>query len=570
MVIADWPRAHPVSVPGPAPWGVTTVCHTVWMDEDVLSRLDRLAEFLAHKIDDDPERAAVVMVQAVFDELGDGQPEIHSLPTAITFMNIASVVVNAASRMSDVELLELGEAWMTSATLSDPLLSSPHAARARYNLANSQLATLNARIALEVGAGHEASTMAGLRWDQRDQLRRVRSGFAAAAALDDSGRTKGMALCNLANTLDQSGRWIEAYDAYVRALKADPTNGNAAGNAAVLIERAIQRGWDFEGHLCSLYDHYLTMAKDNRERTVEVAGEGAAERFDRMELLGSHEPLEQSDPRNDKYQEWVVEHRLALAASLEGVGVSDHEARWDTASVRQVTTPATQEAVPTIFSLINLLKADFLVARRLTYDTREKIRATDDGWQQDPSDPGVYVDTADYAMPGTLASSLVLAHRAAIDMLDKTAVAMNEHLGIGDDPQYVTFRRFWTKTVKGGSIVLRPELIEKPHLSFATLALAELAHDMVEEGMYAHAQEVRHAGTHRFVLLHHGTRDLKSTGTTQTLTLDHMIETTMQALSVARAAFLYLVSAIDTDESFNQNKSDSMTAKIPLFSTEWL
>ncbi len=365
--------------------------------------------------------------------------------------------------------------------------------------------------------------------------------------------------------LDHSGRWIEAYEAYTHALEADPTNGNAAGNAAVLIERAIQAGWDFEGHLCSLYDHYLTMAQANRDRTVEVAGEDAAARFDQMQLLGSHEALHEVGASDDEYQQWIIEHRLALTASLQGLGRSDHEGRWDTANIRQVTTPVDQENMPPIFALLNLLKGDFLVARQLAFDTIQRIAASADGWEQESSDPGVHSDTLDYSMYGTMSSSLVLAHRAAIDMLDKTAVAANEHFQVGDDPQYVTFRRFWTKTVKGGAVVLRPELLAKSHLSSAVVAMAELAHDMLDDGIYAHAQEVRHAGTHRFVLVHHSLREIETNPTIQAVDLDHMIETTMQALSVARAAFLYLVSMVDVDESIKQAQSDGITLPIQIW-----
>lgn len=532
------------------------------MDNDSLRTIDELAMFLFSKLDEDPERVAVAIVQTVLEELDGPDMPIESEMDARTMMNAASVLVNAAERMSDSQFLEVGEIWMTLSAGSEHLVGTPHEARARYNLANSQLSTVDAKSLPTQGGVSDAGTRVARRWAHRDRLRLVRSGFSTAADLDTEGHTAGMALCNLANTLDHSGRWIEAYEAYTRALKADPTNGNAAGNAAVLIERAIQSGWDFEDHLCSLYDHYLTMAQANRDRTIEVAGEGAAARFDQMQLLGSHETLRQVGAPDDDYQQWIIDHRLALTASLEGLGRSDREGRWDTANIRQVTTPLGQANMPPIFALVNLLKADFLVARRLAFDTTQRIATSADGWKQEASDPGVYSDTLDYSIYGTLSSSLVLAHRAAIDMLDKTAVAANEHFEVGDDPQYVTFRRFWTRTVKGGSVVLRPELLAKSHLASAVLAMAELAHDMLDDGIYAHAQEVRHAGTHRFVLVHHSLREIETNATVQAVDLKHMVETTMQALSVARAAFLYLVSMIDVDESIKQGHSDGIVAPI--------
>ena len=42
--------------------------------------------------------------------------------------------------------------------------------------------------------------------------------------------------------------------------------------------------------------------------------------------------------------------------------------------------------------------------------------------------------------------------------------------------------------------------------------MAELAYDMGEAGVYAEAQAVRNAGTHRFVLVHHALQDVESTG----------------------------------------------------------
>lgn len=87
-----------------------------------------------------------------------------------------------------------------------------------------------------------------------------------------------MALCNLGNLLDDSGRWVEAYTAYADALEADPTNGNAAGNIAEFLRRRLGRQVDQRGHLAAVYDKYVAMAQSLRQRTVEVAGAAAADR----------------------------------------------------------------------------------------------------------------------------------------------------------------------------------------------------------------------------------------------------------------------------------------------------
>ncbi len=131
---------------------------------------------------------------------------------------------------------------------------------------------------------------------------------------------RGRALCNLGNLLDESGRWVEAYSAYSDALQADPTNGNAAGNIAELLRRRLGRRVDQRGHLAAVYDHYVAMAQSLRERTIELAGVAAADRWDALELTRSHWHFRHAGDQLDPYQCWIVRHRLALVASVEGSG----------------------------------------------------------------------------------------------------------------------------------------------------------------------------------------------------------------------------------------------------------
>ena len=53
------------------------------------------------------------------------------------------------------------------------------------------------------------------------------------------------------------------------------------------------------------------------------------------------------------------------------------------------------------------------------------------------------VDTLDYARYGIKQSLLVLAQKAAVDVLDKVAAAANVDLKIGGDPQAVSFGTCW-------------------------------------------------------------------------------------------------------------------------------
>ena len=116
----------------------------------------------------------------------------------------------------------------------------------------------------------------------RETLRAARRGFFDVGYSVAPADTRGRALCNLGNELDHSGRWVEAYQAYVDALVADPTNGNAAGNAAELLRIRMARGRGLPGHYAAVYENYRKQALRNRARTVELAGEEVAARWDAL------------------------------------------------------------------------------------------------------------------------------------------------------------------------------------------------------------------------------------------------------------------------------------------------
>lgn len=390
------------------------------MDREALDGVNAATLFLDRKVDEDPERVTAILTAVVTDTFGESPEPVATVDAAI-LMNAAGVVINAACRTSDEQALQIAEQWMTAVVDSGFLMGTRFESAALYNLANSQTAITDvcvAQAALHAPEPERALACVQARFTERERLRLARTNFRSATVLTDDGRERGMRLCNLANTLDHSGRWVEAYDAYVRALQGDPQNGNAAGNAALLISRVIGAGWDYEGHLCALYDKYLRQAKANRAVTVAVAGEQAAQRYDDLQLVGSDVPLTTPLAEDDPYRSWIARHRLALAAALEGLGSSDLDNRWDTIALNSVTTSKDATSPPAIFAILNVLKADFLVARRLAFEAEEIIDETG-GWAQHQSDPGMYTDTLNYAVYGEVSSKLVLAHRAALDVLDK-------------------------------------------------------------------------------------------------------------------------------------------------------
>lgn len=485
---------------------------------------------------DDPATAAAAVLSLAETIHGENleAPE----QAALRFM-CSSLAINAASDLGDVSLLEAAivqaELGLEAVSPGQPLFF-----QLQYNIANATVTICDLGFPTDALREEWEPKLIDNRAANRERLRTVRTQFFEIGTSDVAdAQTRSSALCNLANMLDHSGRWAEAYDFYLRALDAHPENGNAAGNLAQLLAARIQSGVGQAGHIAAVYDMYVALAKELREGTIEFASATVADKWDQLvetESLGhlSH-GIDDANAVDIEYRLWVAENRLALSPAVEGLGTDD--ARWDSATIERLYGVTSGDMNPRIFGEINVLKSDFLVARRLAFEGEIAVL---DGLEQAPEDSGLYVDTLDYSLYGTQYSKLLLAQRSALDVLDKTAVVANEHFKVGDTPRKIHFRGFWADAQAS----LRPRLVKGPGRALPAFALAELAYDMENAGMYADSQALRNAGTHRIV---HAAL-LDPTGVTEesrsTIGIFHLLDSTILALQVTRSAFLYLVDLV--------------------------
>lgn len=468
----------------------------------------------------------------------------NELPTVLwvhlTF-GCTSALINLGCDHADAQTIESGIHHARKAlSLGLPV---PIAQQLNYNIANG----LHGLHAIDHRQHRQAPRQAvdGRRpcvLEDRTRLRESRALLHEAGHHPDNPpAARAMSLCNLGNNLDDAGRWVEAYQAYAEALLADPTNGNAAGNAAELLRRRIilRRGMD--GHYAAVYKQYAQQAKQHRDRTVELAGEATALRWDRLITFNAVGHVEHAGDPLDDYQQWIKDRRLALTVAVEGLG-SD-EPRWDVAMVSSVSVDPGDPDPPLIFTSMNVLKAEYLTARRLAYQGERWLAEAPHA--QHPSDTGGYVDTLDMSLYGEPSAMLILAQRATLDLLDKVAVAANDHFVVGLAPHKVDFRSFWLDERAG---VVRDKIPVPQGRAGAAVALAALAHDLDEAGMYPRAQTLRNAGTHRLVRLTHGDATGVTKGAHSSVSAEHLIEAAHESLRVARAAYLYLIDLVADGE----------------------
>jgi len=466
-------------------------------------------------VDDDPVRA-IEEARALTSDMPVGGIYYTSLK--------ASILVDAGSHAQNSQAIEEGVAL-----LKKLLMKSPNEASHHYNLGNGLVAL----------ADQKAS--AGSVWylNTAETRRQARSHFQKAISAKNNAAVVSMALTNLANSLFRAHRWVEAYDAYTRALKHDDSNAVAAAGAAKILLGCAAQGIGDKRILQSVAARHLKAAKLHPKRISELAGINAQKELARLlrTRLPQCKPPELRSASD--YEQFVARHRLALSPTIEGLDCSLK--RWDSLRFTSITeTMRADSGVPPLFAMLNVMKSDFLAARYLAY---QALSATF-------PESGLYADTLDYAVYGVVPSLLSLAQRACIDLLDKIAAATTEYFAIPGNVKVVYFSNRWFQDSTRRPLIWHPSL--RPHIdkgNTALIALAEMSLDIDQQGFLVRKKAFRHASTHRFTVLH----DIGCLPSRESAQIEHcgiaeFKAQLIESLQLARAAVLYFVEMVSIAE----------------------
>jgi len=436
----------------------------------------------------------------------------------------AALFVDAALVLKDVDLVREAKS-----ILEGILASSPARLDIQYNLANA------------LSTECQLTPYRGPSWYLETLQTRLASRVAYQRVLDSkTGRDfRAQAQTNLGNELWRAHRWVEAYDAFLAALKTDPTNVVASTGAVKVLLRARDLGIGDPAIAEAVAARHLRNAAGGRDRIRELAGERAVAEFDRLQGLGltGGEPPDLSSAED--YERFVADNRLMLAPTIEGLDVSLK--RWDSLRIDRVIEPTGEDpGVPPLFAIFNTAKAEYLTARWLFY----LVTLSDPGVQE----TGTYHDTLDYAVYGIRSSLSVFAQRAALDVLDKIALLVTEYLGLAENPRNVNFRTRWyhrdkkTKAILGWHEGIAGEIT---HGNPGFVALADVAVDLSPEGFLEKKKALRDTGTHRALVLH----DLSKIPYRESEYVTHEDESEFQhavleTLRLARASLIYVIEEL--------------------------
>jgi tetratricopeptide (TPR) repeat protein len=505
--------------------GVRKLLMNAMRNKSAISKFKRLHAHLKSLLDIHPAKAI---------------EEARALPVNATVAGVAvtglraGILIDAGACVKNKAAIEEG-----IGLLRQLLQAHPKQADLLYNLANG------------ITALAEQEPRNGTKWflATAPVRREARACFETAISSDRKSHIAPLALTNIGNAFNSAYRWVEAYDCYIRALRADPTNAIASTGAAKILLRCIDRGIGTKATLLSAAARHLHSAKQNPQRIVELAGERAYRELAPLLQRPIHQGSQPDQSRGSDYEKFVAANRLALSPTIEGIHCSLK--RWDSLRIRSITEPAqTEFGVPPVLAMFNVMKSDYLAARYLGYQAlAEKL-----------SDSGLYSDTLDYALYGMVPSMLCLAQRACIDVLDKIAVATTEYFGItGNEAIYFT-NRWFAVPKKGQPLSWHPALSR--HIdggNAALIALAELSLDVKDGGALYKKKAYRHASTHRFTILH----DEGCSPSRESIHVEHCAQREfethlIESLQLARAALLYFVEMIAINEARNRKGSDKV------------
>lgn len=399
-------------------------------------------------------------------------------------------------------------------------------------------------------------------WYLRTAARRhrARSMFGKAAQLLESeDALASQAMVNLGNSLDSAHRWIEAFESYEMARNLRPKNGVASGCAAEMLFRVAQ--WAPHGHqahLADLAQRLAHHAQSHSDVVAELAGPSAVARFKKL-------PSKQGDlsppplPKDlSEYARFVAEHRLLLCPILEGPAHGSK--RWDDAHIASVSEGSGGGAlVPDLFAMFNVMKSDYLAAREILF------HALCDS----PDETGLYFDTLDYAVYGLSPARLILAQRAALDLLDKIAVALNVYFEVGKKAKKINFHNFWLE--RQGKPTWHP-VLKKAVLAgnFALVALSEIASDLQDrdevQGLLREEKAARNVGTHGFTVLHDlGIGAHRENAAVEHHELKRYQATALKTMKLSRAALLYFLEAVSLEEGIKATDSKGAMGHLSVY-----
>ena len=250
---------------------------------------------------------------------------------------------------------------------------------------------------------------------------------------------------NLANLLSRIGRFVEAPEAFDKAITVVPKFSMAIGNKGVALLSYARADYDsghkvvFLSYAHKLLTQALTLplldyARNGFSGEISNIEKLIKNPEQKLQMLAKSKSLGDSEGEID-YHKWCLSNRLFLNP-LNDIGpfeITAHDPLLLPDMITNLKEP------PWFFGLFNQLKQEYVSARYFLYGgiSEEAVHF---------SDKGVYlVNTLDYTAHCLAQERVKIAFRISYSIFDKIAFFLNEYFKLGLKKRNIYFSKVWYK-----------------------------------------------------------------------------------------------------------------------------
>ena len=261
-------------------------------------------------------------------------------------------------------------------------------------------------------------------------------------------------LTNLANTLDESGRVVEALQYYDQIITEDPVfpQANASRGEALIWLNQISGSYSVNQIWQAMNN--FTVALKSKNVPEWYVKQWEAKRDDLQYQIEKHGQTEdcikhdltltktEADSHSD-YRKFCLKHSLCL--SEHSLYCNCIGADRDDLSIPKTSGSICGEDIPKMELRLNRIKSEYALARLLYYESCDINAKKWEPYNKEVLFTELYEDEVVGHRPEMLRTSF----RLCFGILDKIAHAVSEFFDLSDPMEPLAFERFWRPRGKG-------------------------------------------------------------------------------------------------------------------------
>ncbi len=385
---------------------------------------------------------------------------------------------------------------------------------------------------------------------------------------------------NLANALNNVGRFAEAVELWDEVLEEYPLFSMAHGN----------KGYGLSWYAKALYDNghqslFLNQSRKHLLAALRLDGleshavEGFTQTLERIESYADWDSFDFSykqesfgrSKKEKRYRLWSLENRLFLNPlnDTEILEIASNDVLTFPSIVIGINEKTEKdEVIPIFYGIYNQLKQDYVSSRYILFEGIEESET----YTTHFSDRKVLLySTLDYRRYGLWIEKIKMSYLSSYSIFDKIAYLINIYFKFGIPNNRVNFRTIWyvkSDPKKG----LNPEL--KKSKNWPLLGLYWLSKDLyykessdLMKALEPDAQEIntiRNHIAHKYLTVHHDDiwkarqhRELNDNLLSYPVGDKELIRKTLKLLKLVRNALVYVsLSAHWNEEEKPRDKKD--------------